>query len=56
MGKTTNVSPTSATACCGWNGVVCDSSDKVIKLVWGSKGLSGSIPASIVKLTSLTYL
>ena len=50
MGKTTNVSPTSSTACCSMTGVTCDNTNKVRKIVWGFKGLSGSIPAEIGNL------
>ena len=56
MGKTTTVSSTNATACCSMTGVTCDSSNKVRKIVWGSKGLSGSIPAEIGNLVNLTHL
>jgi hypothetical protein len=66
MGKTTPASHTSATACCSMAGVTCDSSNKVIKIVWSSKGLSGStifsnqlsgsIPGEIGNLRNLQIL
>jgi hypothetical protein len=36
--------------------VTCDSSNRVIKLLWVSKGLSGSIPAAIGNLINLQQL
>ena len=56
MGKTTSVSPTSATTCCSMTGVTCDSTSKVIELAWASQGLSGSIPAEIGSLEKLQKL
>jgi hypothetical protein len=40
----------------GIPGVTCDSDGKVTKIDWTEKGLSGSIPGNIGKLTSLTHL
>ena len=56
MGKSTTVSPTSATACCSMTGVDCDSTNKVTMLMWNVTGLKNSIPSDIGKLTSLTRL
>jgi hypothetical protein len=56
MGQTTTASSTSAIACCSMTGVTCTSSNKVRKIVWGSKGLSGSIPAEIGNLINLVEL
>ena len=56
MGQTTDVSSTSATACCSMTGVTCDSTSKVTAIEWSGKGLSGSIPAEIGSLEKLQKL
>ncbi len=59
MGKTipTGISSTDNSCCTvPMTGVTCDSSNKVKQIYWGYKGLSGSIPRSMGKLTSLTHL
>ena len=52
MGKTTNVSPTSSTACCSMTGVTCSGSS-IIGINWESNSIINSIPPSIGNLTSL---
>ncbi|KAG6397895.1 hypothetical protein SASPL_139345 [Salvia splendens] len=42
--------------CCGWEGVGCDASGRVINLLLRSRHLSGTISPSITNLTSLTDL
>ena len=54
MGQTTDVSSTSATACCSMAGEYCDFT--ITGIDWRSEDLSGSIPASIGNLKSLTFL
>jgi hypothetical protein len=54
--KSTQVSSTSATACCSMAGVTCDSANKVTAIHWSGKGLSGPIPAAIGNLINLTVL
>ncbi|WP_041257381.1 FG-GAP-like repeat-containing protein [Fibrella aestuarina] len=41
---------------CGWYGVGCDGNGRVTSLVLGNNQLSGSLPASLSTLTSLTTL
>ena len=55
MGKSTSVSSTSSTACCSMSGVSCSGSS-VTGINWDSKYLTGTIPAELGKLTSLTRL
>jgi hypothetical protein len=59
MGKTVpaGISSTDNSCCTApMTGVTCDSSNKVLHIYWGSKGLSGPIPAEIGNLTSLQRL
>ncbi|KAL8458819.1 hypothetical protein ACS0TY_036356 [Phlomoides rotata] len=42
--------------CCGWDGVGCDASGRVINLRLPSKGLAGTISPYIMNLTSLSRL
>ncbi len=59
MGKSipTGISSTDNSCCTvPMYGVTCNSTNKVTMLKWGNDGLSGSIPAEIGKLTSLTHL
>ena len=59
MGKSipTGISSTDNSCCTvPMAGVTCDSTNKVINIYWVWQGLSGSIPRSMGKLTSLTKL
>ena len=59
MGKTVPAGISSTdNSCCTvpMAGVTCDSTSNVIQLAWASQGLSGSIPRSMGKLTSLSRL
>ncbi len=59
MGKTVPaVISSTDNSCCTvpMAGVTCDSTNKVKEIFWRFAGLSGSIPRSIRKLTSLTKL
>ncbi len=48
---------TSSSLCCNWPGVRCTGADgKISSLYVSNAGLTGSIPFSLSKLTSLTYL
>ncbi|KAI3766305.1 hypothetical protein L2E82_16358 [Cichorium intybus] len=47
---------TAAVDCCSWDGIDCDTGDRVVELSLPDRGLRGSIPSSLQSLTTLSLL